>query len=235
MTHVFTCMGTAISLTGASREAAHRVEMVFEQMEQTFSLYLPGSEASRIARGELNLMDASAEMRSMYALAHGWREATDGAFRPHRPDGVIDLAGVVKATAIARAGEILAAGGGRWLINAGGDVLTDGPGWTVGLVDPADRGLLLSQFVTTVDHPAVATSGISERGEHIWRAGTGDEFAQVSVAASDTITADALATAIMAGGRITLDLAVRDFGVHVLAVTRAGEFLATSVFRNRAA
>jgi thiamine biosynthesis lipoprotein len=49
----------------------------------------------------------------------------------------------------------------------------------------------------------VATSGSSERGDHIWPTkGTRaeDQFLQVSVAAIDLITADIWATAIVAGG-----------------------------------
>lgn len=230
MNHVFMTMGTAVSAQGDAALMAE-VEAAFAALDERFSLYRPESEASRIARGDLLMPRASDEMKTMYALAHDWREATDGAFRPHRPDGVIDLAGVVKAKAIERAGEILAHGAGPWLINAGGDVLTSGDGAVVGIVDPDDRDRLLSQFTCTAELPAVATSGTAERGEHIWRAGTTDEFCQVSVAGPDIVTADVLATAIMSGGRATLDLAVQKYGVQVLAVTRSGELLATSAFR----
>ncbi len=171
-------------------------------------------------------------MKSLYAQAHDWREATDGAFRPHRPDGVIDLAGIVKAEAIRRSGEILAASGQPWLLNAGGDVLTSG-GQVVGIVDPTNRQQLLTQYVTSVQVPAVATSGTAERGEHIWRAGTTDEFSQVTVAAGDIITADVLATAIMSGGVATLNDMVAAYPIQVLAVQRDGGILATSAFRTQ--
>jgi len=82
--------------------------------------------------------------------------------------------------------------------------------------------------------PAVATSGIAERGEHIWRRAGGDLFAQVSVAAGDIVTADVLATAIVAGGLDTLRLATDRWPAEVIAVTRSGEICATPAFRARA-
>lgn len=230
MNYVFMAMGTAVSVIG-EQESMPEVEAVFAELDERFSLYRPASEASQLARGDLLLPHASSELRTMYALAHDWRQATDGAFRPHRPDGVIDLAGVVKAKAIERAGQVLARSGVPWLINAGGDVLTSGDSFVVGIVDPDDRGALLSQFTCRPELPAVATSGTTERGEHIWRAGTTDEFCQVSVAGPDIMTADVLATAIMAGGRDTLDAMVAKYDIQVLAVTRAGEYFVTAAFR----
>ena len=92
MKQIFEAMGTIVSLRCPAGSTA-AVEQIFSGLEARFSLYREDSEASRMARGELLLKDASTEMRSMYALAHDWRVATDGAFQPHRPDGVIDLAG----------------------------------------------------------------------------------------------------------------------------------------------
>jgi thiamine biosynthesis lipoprotein len=58
------------------------------------------------------------------------------------------------------------------------------------------------------------------------------EFLQVSVAAQDIVTADVLATAIVAGGTPTLDQAVEQWSVDVLAVGRTGTMLATPGFRH---
>ena len=117
------------------------------------------------------MADASVKFRDAFALAERWRMDTEGAFTPHRPDGSIDLAGVIKAQAIQESGEALRwHGATAWCLNAGGDVLTvgvqaDGRPWVVGIVDPADRQALLSQFTCSSRHPAVATSGVAERGE----------------------------------------------------------------------
>ena len=71
---------------------------------------------------------------------------------------------------------------------------------------------------------AVATSGSAERGDHIWtQPGAGPSpFVQVSVAAGDILTADVLATAIVAGGRPALDEFADRFPIDVLAVLGDG-------------
>lgn len=237
MSFVFASMGTMISLAGDLPSGTpEAITDAFAELDERFSLHRPGSEADRIATRELRMTRASAEMRAAYDLALTWRSDTDGAFTPHRPDGVIDLNGVVKAMAIQRAGDLLdEAGSTYWSVNAGGDALTrTAPGrrpWVVGVVDPFDRNRLLTQLRATDAHPAVTTSGIAERGEHIWRIGAGDTFCQVTVAGPDIMTADVLATAILAGGRPTLELATRRWPVEVIAVTHDGGLYATPVFR----
>ena len=252
----FRSMGTVISLTmpvdspagGSGQEdelaaAAAVVERHFLELDQTFSLYRADSEASRLARGELSLRDASAAMRERYAEANEWRLRTEGAFTPERPDGVLDLSGLIKAYAIQEAGtSLLALGRTHWCLNAGGDVLASGsphPGsnepWDAGIVDPADRKVLLAGYPLGQDqrHAALATSGSAERGDHIWgRPRDASAFVQVSVAAADITTADVLATAIVAGGRPMLDKATDGWDVAVLAVRADGELLATPGFRS---
>lgn len=235
---VFETMGTAVTLRGELEAGARAsVRAAFEGFEARFSLYRPESEGSRVARRELRVAEASREFREAYDLAVDWRDATEGAFTPHRPDGVIDLAGIVKALAIARAGDVLRERGLEdWCLNAGGDVLASGVQagggpWVVGIVDPGDRVDLLTQFTVDAAHPAVATSGIGERGEHVWRIGADARFVQVTVAAADIVTADVLATAILAGGPGTLELAQRRWDLEVIAAGADGRFWATGAFR----
>jgi thiamine biosynthesis lipoprotein len=257
----FGSMGTVVSLTVPARAlgtaavpgtsadcereldaATTAVEQVFARADETFSLYRPDSEASRLARGELSLRGASAVMRDRYADALSWRLMTEGAFSPERPDGVLDLSGIIKGYAIGQAGTALRCRGiTDWCLNAGGDVLVMGspvPGsgaaWAVGVVDPLDRSALLSAYGLGGPgiRQALATSGSAERGDHIWTAGShGVEFAQVSVAAADIVTADVLATAIVAGGTAMLHRATDGWDIDVLAVRRTGELLATPGFR----
>ncbi len=318
----FVCMGTVVGLTvpvsppsGGAQSAQAEVDRLeaatavvedqFAGLDAQFSLFRPTSEASRIARGDLSLMEASPLMRDLYADAVRWRRRTDGAFTPERPDGLLDLSGLVKGYAIAEAGRSLAALGlTDWCLNAGGDVLVSGspapssaassrharsgrsgagqpesgqaesgqaglpssrgsqssesrggagvPAWLAGIVDPADRRTLLGAYPLGGDtgtgregggpaasgqprRLALATSGSAERGDHIWTvgirrgaAGARPEFAQVSVAASDIVTADVLATAIVAGGRATLDSVTSRWDVDVLAVAHDGALLATA-------
>jgi FAD:protein FMN transferase len=252
-TRTFECMGTVIGLTlpvGAPAEgqpgldeltaATTVVERLFRGLDEEFSLYRPDSEAARLARGELALSGASEQMRERYAEAHEWRLRTEGAFTPERPDGVLDLSGIIKGHTIREAGtSLLALGRQDWCLNAGGDCLVSGsprPGsnepWKAGIVDPADRRTLVTGYALggSSRHTAIATSGSAERGEHIWRVGRGNEFVQVTVAAADIVTADVLATAIVAGGSTMLNRATDRWDVAVLAIRADGSMLATPAF-----
>lgn len=253
--HTFDAMGTTVSVrvveaanapaAGARLDdALAGVRHAFDAFERTFSLYRHDSELTRIAQGEVRLADASPEVRDMYAKAVGWRVCTGGAFTPHRPDGIMDLSGLVKAEAITAAGDVLRlAGFDAFSVNAGGDVLTAGAPqrgfWTTGVVDPADRSQLLTTVRSDVDLPAVATSGTSERGEHIWstpvraEAGLRDTITQATVLAGDIVTADVLATAIVAGGRATLDAVTDEHPVGVLVAFGDGTLAANARSRER--
>ncbi|MEO6942315.1 MAG: FAD:protein FMN transferase [Terrimesophilobacter sp.] len=240
----FSTMGTVVStqwqqsqpMTSTESLISAEVEKVFADFNLTFSLYLEDSELSRIARGALKLEDSSEQMRSVYAQALEWRSATLGAFTPHRRDGVIDLNGIVKALAIERSGTVFEeAGVDNWSVNAGGDVLcgTSTRGHTVGIVDPADRQRLLCAVTLGTGRRAMATSGNAERGDHIWALTPSavGVFAQVTVMATDIVTADVLATAIVAGGPETLDDVTSRWDVDVLTIDSAGSFRATPGFQ----
>ena len=236
--HVFETMGTVVSLTvPETKDAAYAIAAVariFAAFDERFSLYRPDSELSLLARGELSFTGSSDELRSTYAASLRWRDETGGAFTPHRPDGVIDLSGTVKALAMqAAADELLRAGFSNWCLNVGGDVLCagyqpDGRAWRVGVVDPADRSALLFALCLDGTRHAAATSGSAERGDHIWSATAIDRtYLQVTVVANDIETADVLATAIVAGGPTTLAAIVEGWPVDVLTVARDGAMTAT--------
>ncbi len=231
MRHVLGTMGTVLSLeSSADRATIDDIESVFRELDARFSLYRPGSELSRMRDGRLSLLDASVTVRDAYARALAWRDLTAGAFTPHRPDGSLDLDGIVKAEAMARAGELL--GDGDWCLNVGGDVVVGGDAggfpWNVGIVDPADRDRLMTALPLVGTRRAAATSGSAERGDHIWTRGRlPAEFSQVTVLADDIVTADVLATAIVSGGRDTLDLVTDRFDVDVLAIGTDGSMAAT--------
>jgi thiamine biosynthesis lipoprotein len=230
--HVFETMGTVVSASfrdGLPDSAIlNEIERVFREWDDRYSLYRPETELSRLASGEVSLLDASKQLRSTYELALEWRSSTGGAFTPHRPDGVMDLSGVVKAMAMAAAANGLeSAGAGNWAINVGGDIVispTSGgvDPWRVGIVDPQDRTEFLTSVALEGDRRACATSGVSERGDHIWRAHGRSDFVQATVLANDIVTADVLATAIIAGGAETLDLACRSWPIDVITVDAAG-------------
>lgn len=77
------------------------------------------------------------------------------------PGQVIEPAALVKATAIDEAGQVLKKSAQHWMINAGGDVLTQGlfhgKKWRVGIQDPRDQQKILD--VVELTDAAIATSG----------------------------------------------------------------------------
>lgn len=243
--HVFTTMGTTVSLRTAGPTPGpallRAVEAGFDDADRRFSLYRPDSELSRVARGDLPLRRASTALRDAYADALEWRSRTTGAFTPHRPDGVIDLNGIVKASTMATAAGILdAAGETDWLLNVGGDILgrgnLAGSPWSVGITDPADRAGLLCAVTLGAGRCALATSGTAERGEHVWRQGPDPvdpsvRYRQVSVLAADIVSADVLATAVLAGGPAERDDAIGRFPIEVLTVAMDGGLTATLGFQ----
>lgn len=239
MRQVFPAMGTVVSLeaSGMDAEALQGIERIFADADGRFSLYRHDSDLSRINAGRAALLDADPVVREAFALASEWRLRTGGAFTPIRPDGAMDLNGVVKALAMAEAADALDRAGCRdWTLTVGGDLVTSGCGpggepWTTGIVDPLDRTALLCAVELHAPRRAIATSGTSERGDHIWKAGLTSSFAQVTVVADDIITADVLATAIVAGGEPMLHEACEGWSIDVLTIDDAGELRATPGFR----
>ncbi|ARC57915.1 FAD:protein FMN transferase [Frondihabitans sp. 762G35] len=233
--HVFETMGTVASLRideGTVPDSAiARIEAVFGEYDRTFSLYDAASPLSRVARGESTLADAGPGILRAYEVAIDWRNRTAGAFTPHRPDGVVDLSGVVKAFAIRDAGAVLDEHSDSWLLTVGGDVLARGDvrpaPWRVGVVDPDDRERVAALVTLGSGRRAVATSGTAERGEHIWTRGEDAPFVQATVAAADIVTADVLATAVMAGSHADLDRITSEWDVDVLAFDGTGGGRAT--------
>ncbi|WP_235515542.1 FAD:protein FMN transferase [Curtobacterium sp. Leaf183] len=226
----FPTMGTVVSLRGADDATAAEVRSVFAGYDHRYSLYDPSSVLRRVADGALRLPDTPDEVRATYALALAWRDRTHGAFTPHRPDGVVDLSGVVKAMAIRDAGTVLDAAGHDWMLSVGGDVLVRGQHeeqpWGVGIVDPTDRQRVVAVVPLTAPRRAVATSGTAERGEHIWRRAA-PTFVQATVVADDIVTADVLATAIVAGDETDLAGFTADEDVDVIAFSADGRVWAT--------
>lgn len=226
--HIFGTMGTVAGLRMAgelpSRRTLDALESEFSARDDRFSLYRPDSEISRIARGEVHLTASSDEFRAAYARSLRWRSRTFDAFTPHRPDGVIDLSGTVKAEAIEAAGDVLVeAGCTDWMLNVGGDLHARGLNghdpWRVGIVDPEDRSDILCTLEVEGPFGALATSGTAERGEHVWRSDRLGAYRQVTVRASDIVTADVLATAILAGGERTRDEMLSLFGDQIDVLT----------------
>jgi len=166
------------------------------EADERFSPFKVDSEVSRFdgAPGE--------DLREILAICDEYERLSGGAFTARLPGRAFDPSAVVKGWAVQRAAELLrSAGVRRFCVNAGGDVVTAGGPWRVGIRHPDQAGKVCA--VLDSRDGAVATSAAYERGAHILDGRTGEPAAgllSVTVVAEDLTTADTTATAAFAMG-----------------------------------
>jgi thiamine biosynthesis lipoprotein len=168
-------MGTAVGVDVREPRVAETALDAFfawlHEVDARFSTHRPGSEISRIGRGELAPGAAHPDVREVLERCEEVRRRSGGLFSVHRPDGGLDPSALVKGWSVERGARLLEDAGARNLcINAGGDVLARGEpetgrAWRVGIRHPEIADRLAA--VLAVRDLAVATSGTYERGAHI--------------------------------------------------------------------
>ena len=239
--HVERCMGTVFTIDirdpGSWDPAIRAAVRLLRRADAVFSTYRADSDISRIRRGELTAADADPSVAEVLRLCARAEAETRGYFTARWPGGT-DPTGLVKGWAVEEASRLLRAyGSAHHAVNGGGDVQVAGeaaPGrpWRVGIADPRDRTRTLT--AVTGRDTAVATSGLTERGEHIVDPHTGRPprgLASLTVVGPRLSCADAYATAAFAMG----PAASRDWiesldGYHAYAITETGETWQTSGF-----
>ena len=220
-------MGLPISLRidggdpdGNTGAAADRVFAWLREVDARFSPFLADSEVSRLDRGELGPHQLSPDLVEVLELCEEYRVASGGAFQVRLPGRGLDPCAMVKGWAVQRAAELLSAAGvTTFCLNAGGDVVSAGRPWRVGVRHPEQADRLCA--VLEITDGAVATSGRYERGDHILDGRTGRPAAgllSLTVVASSLTEADATATAAFAMGADGIDWAAAREGCEVFAV-----------------
>jgi thiamine biosynthesis lipoprotein len=209
------CMGTVFSLDirgpGCDPAAVDEAIAWLHWVDATFSTYKPDSPVSRIARGELDVAEAPAEVGTVLARCEQLQAETGGYFSAYAT-GDLDPSGLVKGWAIQHVSDLLRAAGSRnHCMNGGGDVhcagsAAGGEPWRIGISHPTRPGELAA--VVTGTDIAVATSGTGERGPHIRNphdrtAPSG--LASVTIVGKDLGLTDAYATAAFAMGSQATD------------------------------
>ena len=248
--HNETCMGTVFQFFGRSELTADQVATAIaesvaklHEADNLFSRYKPDSALSRLARGEVQIADLPPVVEYIWDECERWQEVTDGWFNAMDPANTFDPSGLVKAWATELAGvKLEELGITDFAINAGGDIrlskyISSGLPKRIGLAKPIsiaadDFSALTLLDLNNSDYFAVATSGIAERGEHIWipqRRSTGIQ--QVTVVAKEIITADVFATAAFAAGDQTGALLTKHEGeLEALVIDLNGNTFATKGF-----
>jgi thiamine biosynthesis lipoprotein len=213
-------MGTVISIAapggtdpGLFAAAAKAAFALLRQADDVFSPFKEDSPVSRIRDGGLALADLGthpdgAQIREVLAVCAALKTESKGAFDAWAVGDppVFDPCGAVKGWAAERASAMLAANGlRRHILGAGGDVrLRGGSGegpWRAAITDPHRPERILT--IAEVADGAVATSGIAERGTHIWHPPSrrrATHLVQVTVIGPSLTWADGYATAAMALG-----------------------------------
>ncbi|MER7456392.1 FAD:protein FMN transferase [Micromonospora sp. NPDC126480] len=206
-------MGTAISLDLADDLPRDELDRLADEtfrwlreVDARFSTYRDDSEVCRFGRGELLLSEASADLRLVLERCADLWAATDGFFDAYATGG-FDPSGYVKGWAAQVASDrLLAAGAANHCLNAGGDVrvrgrAASGRPWRIGVRHPWNP--MATCLVLAGTDLAVATSGVYERGHHVFdprRGAPARGLRSVTVVGTDLGVADAYATAAVAMG-----------------------------------
>ncbi|WP_298207809.1 FAD:protein FMN transferase [Ferrimicrobium sp.] len=224
-------MGTVFTLSVADQNGAETVDHIeggwellveratteLARIDAVFSTYRSDSEVSRWRRGERGV--CSDDLDEVISLCETARDLSDGYFDPWAVPGGFDPSGLVKGWAAERVlGMMVTAGVSEAVVNGGGDIAihSDTP-INVGIRHPhhADR---LCGVVQT--NTAVATSGLYERGCHVVNPFGGELGAfAATVVGAPLYLADALATAVIAGGMRVLERIGQEGSFRGLLIT----------------
>ncbi|MEO7617254.1 MAG: FAD:protein FMN transferase [Candidatus Saccharibacteria bacterium] len=208
-THTRIIMGMPVILqlpTGTAENLINEVFARLTEIDEAYSTYIATSEVSRIQSSELPIEKASEELLSILDLAAYAKTVTKGYFDVHHKD-VFDPSGIIKGWAIAQAAKLLDnAEIDDYIVEIAGDMYVSGyfevgKAWTVGIRAPHEPAKIVK--IAMLTDMAIATSGTSERGQHIYNPKVDqpiEDVLSISVIGPDIIWADIYATAAFAQG-----------------------------------
>jgi thiamine biosynthesis lipoprotein len=242
-------MGTMASIhvhddaaTSLIEEAIDEALAELERLEAMFSTFRPDSEISQINTGRRTLADCAPEVITVLDACTWLEHASGGAFtaRPPNRPGELDPSGFVKGWAIEQAAWRLGhAGLEHYYLAVGGDLIVHGfPApdrpWHVALADPRRPGKAIAAI--DILSGAVATSGTSERGQHIWdgrSGGAAGDLLAVTVVGPSLAWADAFATSAFALGADGPRWVTEFDGYAAIAIDRDGNVRPSGAITSR--
>ena len=192
------------TLIEALNQVVNDIDKYLENVEEKFSPFLPGSLVSRHTDLGEELQDDffDLEYQEVYSRSIIARKETRGLFDPFF-NGKYNPTGFVKGWAIENAfmkyinplidNNIIEAGA----INGAGDIqvgtrLDSNFSWEIGIENPEDKEKIIAKY--SIKNGAVATSGLSKKGQHI-KSDNEINHVQVTVVGTYLSDVDVLATA----------------------------------------
>jgi thiamine biosynthesis lipoprotein len=180
----------------------------FRHVDEKFSTYKSTSEITHINEGKIKLEQYSQEMKEVMDLCKKTQRETQGFFNIEH-NGKLDPSGIVKGWAIYNASQLLKQNGlHNFFIDAGGDIQVSGKNkegkeWIVGIRNPFKPEENIK--VLHLTDKGIATSGTSERGQHIYNPYSPKEkitdVVSLTVIGLNVYEADRFATAAFAMGK----------------------------------
>ena len=191
-------------LIDALNQVVNDIDKYLKNVEEKFSPFLPDSLVSRHTDLGEELQDAffDLEYQEVYSRSIIARKETQGLFDPFY-DGKYNPTGFVKGWAIENAfmkyikplidSNIIEAGA----INGAGDIqvgtrLDSDFSWEIGIENPENKEKIIAKY--SIKNGAVATSGLSKKGQHI-KSDNDINYVQVTVVGTYLSDVDVLATA----------------------------------------
>lgn len=191
-------------LIDALNQIVYEIDKYLQNVEEKFSPFLSESLVSRHTDLGEELQDDffDIEYQEVYSRSIIAKKETQGLFNPFF-DGKYNPTGFVKGWAIENAfmkyikplidNNIIEAGA----INGAGDIqvgtrLDNNFSWEIGIENPEDKGKIIAKY--SIKNGAVATSGLSKKGQHI-KSDNDINHVQVTVVGTYLSDVDVLATA----------------------------------------
>lgn len=191
-------------LIDALNQIVYEIDKYLQNVEEKFSPFLSESLISRHTDLGEELQDDffDIEYQEVYSRSIIAKKETQGLFNPFF-DGKYNPTGFVKGWAIENAfmkyikplidNNIIEAGA----INGAGDIqvgtrLDNNFSWEIGIENPEDKGKIIAKY--SIKNGAVATSGLSKKGQHI-KSDNDINHVQVTVVGTYLSDVDVLATA----------------------------------------
>lgn len=191
-------------LIDALNQIVYEIDKYLQNVEEKFSPFLSESLVSRHTDLGEELQDDffDIEYQEVYSRSIIAKKETQGLFNPFF-DGKYNPTGFVKGWAIENAfmkyikplidNNIIEAGA----INGAGDIqvgtrLDNNFSWGIGIENPEDKGKIIAKY--SIKNGAVATSGLSKKGQHI-KSDNDINHVQVTVVGTYLSDVDVLATA----------------------------------------